>query len=246
MNVDNWNIWNRLSFKTTSYRKNFDMLIDNDNIISEHVGVISMLNIGERTSPTIIGEYTFSVWNINLTKINKINTKKLVQSHYLEDTYDEALKLIKNRELNINSYHKVIFIHSLILRKDFRKREITEEFIETIYRDYHDDNIAIIMLCRPIQDNKINAEHYFNDKYVQTKDAFQYHQIPAMKYYSLDELMVNKDTEINEYKLFNIAKKCGFNRIGESYLFMFDPASIIERLQLKQGLSNKLNTKSVS
>jgi hypothetical protein len=64
--------------------------------------------------------------------------------------------------------------------------------------------------------------------------------VPAMKYYSLDELLKNEDTEINEYKLFAVANRCGFQRINESHLFLFSPEKIDGRMREKQILSQHI------
>jgi len=246
MNIDNWNIWNSLTFKTLSYRKNFDLIIKNENIITEHVGTITMLNIFKRIPPTLVGEYGFSVWNVGLGRLTNINIKKLIKAHYLEDTYDELIKLINDDKLDLNKYNKLVLIHSLIIHPDFRKRGITEEFIESMFRDFHDNNTAIIMLCKPIQDNKINADYYFNDKIVQVRTELGFNNVPAMEYYTLNKLMDNKDTETNEYKLFAIAKKCGFERIADSHLFLFRPLPILSRFKEKGDVQDKINKESIT
>jgi hypothetical protein len=51
-----------------------------------------------------------------------------------------------------------------------------------------------------------------------------------------------QDTEKNEYKLFSVAAKCGFTRIGESYLFQYSPEKTIERMIEKREYKLKLNS----
>jgi hypothetical protein len=56
---------------------------------------------------------------------------------------------------------------------------------------------------------------------------------PAYQYYSLKNLHSKDDIEYNEYKLFAVADRCGFIRIGESRLFQFNPDKTIVRLLIK-------------
>ena len=56
---------------------------------------------------------------------------------------------------------------------------------------------------------------------------------PAYEYYSLNELHDKEDVEFNEYKLFAIADRCGFTRLGESRLFLFNPDKTVVRMLMK-------------
>lgn len=237
MNIKDWKLWNDITFKTQGYRKNFDMINTNDNFITEYDGIISEISLSKPKPPRPIGEYGFSVWNVELGKKFAVNFNHLIKEHSFEDTYGELLNVIKKKEINIRDYKKIILIHTYILHKDYRKRGITEEFIEMLYRDFYSENVAIMMLVKPFQDNPIDADFYFNRKSVsfrETNDFSEIINISATEYYSLNELIEKKDTEYNEYKLFAVANKCGFNRINESYLFIFSPEKIESRLQKKQ------------
>jgi len=226
-------ICSNLTFKTLSYRKNFDMFVNNENIITEHTGNISLLNINEMGSPLIIGEYGFSVWDIRLAKILNINVIKLIKSHKNDNIYDEVIS--NKKEFKFKDYNKMIFIHTLVLHPDYRKKEITDEFFEFIYRDFYSENNIIIGLFMPIQNNYINADVYFNHKNVPIKNEItdKFENIPAVKYYELDKLKEINDIETIEYKLFILASRCGFNRINNSHLFIFNPEKIIERIKDK-------------
>lgn len=232
-NMD-WKILTDITFKTHSYRKNFDLVNKNENFITECDGVISKIRIAERKPPIVVGEYGFSVWNIGMNKIFKIDFNKLIRQHKIENTYSELKKVIDADLIDINSCNKLILIHSLVLRPDFRKLEITEEFIEMIYRDYYDENNMIIALVKPFQDNPVDVDYYMKRKSVPLRrnlgDFDNVTNIPAMKYYGLTEFIDKKDTEFNEYKLFSVASKCGFSRIGESHLFQYSPEVTINRM----------------
>jgi hypothetical protein len=236
MDSKDWNLWSNITFKTQGYRKNFDMIKDDENFITEYDGTVSEIRLKERKMPVLIGEYGFSVWNINLGKKFGVNFDKLIKEHAIENTYGELVTTIKNKNLDISEYKKLVLVHTFILRKDYRKRGITEEFVEMLYRDFYCENIAIIALVKPFQNNPIDADFYFNRKSVSVKEEFNSEGtiIPAIEYYSLKELIDNKDTELTEYKLFSIASKCGFNRIDDSFLFTLSPEKIIERMEEKR------------
>jgi hypothetical protein len=229
-------LWTNITFKTQSYRKNFDFVNDNENIITECEGAISETRIAEQKSPFMVGEYGLSVWNLELGRKFGADIKKLIAEHSFENTYEELANVIKKKHLKINDVKKLVLIHTLILHQNYRKRGIFEEFVEMIYRDFYDDNTIIIALVKPFQDNPIDADYYFKRKFVQTRETVkskEVNNIPAIDYYSLHEFTKKNDTEINEYKLFSLVSRCGFNRINESHLFQFFPEKTIERMMKK-------------
>jgi len=234
-------LWSKITFKTHAYRKNVDFINDNENIITEHEGSIFEIRISEEKPPHIIGEYGFSVWNIRLAKKISPNIdiiSKLIYDHRHEDTYNELLKLIENKIFDINGYNKLILIHTLILRKDYRKMGITNEFIEMIYRDFFDEKNVIIALVKPFQYNQIDSDFYLKRKSVYVKKEVKSREIdkiPAIDYYSLDEFNKKDDIELNTYKLYSLANSCGFKRIDESNLFVFYPNKTIERIVEKNN-----------
>src|SRR5690606_33610830 len=123
---------------------------------------------------------------------------------------------------------------NFILHPNYRKHGITEEFIEFVYRGFYDDNNIIIALVKPLQDNPIDIDFFLNQKHVEVRRVVKnYHDVdvvPAKEYYSIEDLFKKTDREINEYKLFALANKCGFNRIGDSNLFTFNPERILQRI----------------
>jgi len=240
-----WNLWNNITFKTQAYRKNFDVINRNENFITEYDGMISEIRVNKRKPPRLVGEYGFSVWNIGLGKRFAVDFNKLIKEHAFENTYGELIKIIKKKEIDIGEYKKILLIHTFILNKEYRKHGITEEFIEMFYRDFYYIDIAIIMLVKPFQDNPIDADFYFNRKQVLVRESLDFSDaisISATEYYSLNELSKKNDTELNEYKLFAVANKCGFNRINNSHLFLFSPEKIEERLLEKQNFIQQTET----
>ena len=239
-----WNLWNNITFKTQGYRKNFDIVNTNENFITEYDGTISEIRFEKRKLPRPVGEYGFSVWNIGLGKKFAVNFDKLIKEHALEDTYSELVRVIKKKEIDVKNYKKIVLVHTFVLNKDYRKRGITEEFVEMLYRDFYDEDVAIIMLVKPFQNNLIDAEFYFNHKHILVREGLRTAgvAVPAPEYYSLNELLEKTDTEINEYKLFAVAHRCGFQRINESYLFQFTPEKIEDRMSEKQLFSQGVET----
>jgi hypothetical protein len=245
MDSKDWKLWNNITFKTQGYRKNFDFVNDDENIITEYEGSVSEVRIAEQKPPIIVGEYGFSIWNIDLGLKFGVNFDKLIKEHAIENTYAELRQMILKKEVDIHEFKKVVLIHTFILRKDYRKRGITEELIEMFYRDFYCKNTAIIALIKPFQDNPIDADFYYKRKSVMVKESIkplEVTKVPAFEYYQLNEFMEKTDRETNEYKLFSIGNKCGFSRIDGSYLFTYSPDKTVERMMAKREYA-KINEK---
>lgn len=246
MNRHQWELWSDLTFRTQSYRKNFDMITEDENIITEHSGVISKLRVNKHKPPMIIGEYGISVWNIKIAKSLGFNINRLIKKHDGEIIYNELTKNIENKNIDIRKFDKIVFVQNLVVRSDYRKLEVTEEFVEFLYRDFYDEKIAIIALVLPFQYNPIDLDFFTKKKYVEIREKVgklhDFELVLASKYYALDELIKNKtDRESNEYKLFSVASRCGFNRIDDSHLFMFTPDKTIERIGKKYDVKTLIN-----
>lgn len=242
--IDSLLLWSKLTFKTRCYRKNFDLVTENENIITEYEGSVSELRLANRERPFIIGEFTFSIWNIELAKTLNINVYDILKAYALEDSYKELKQAVDNNEIDFYKHQKIIIIHSFIVRADYRKRGITEEFIEAMYRDFYNVQNAMIVLAKPFQYNSIDKDYYQNHKFVKMLGVLDdIERIPAHEYYSLKDLYDKNDVEFNEYKLFAIADRCGFSRIGDSHLFLFSPKEIETRMVEKMKLAKQLNIK---
>jgi hypothetical protein len=220
------------------------LITENENIITEYEGSVSELRLANRQRPLIIGEYGFSVWNIDLAKTLNINVYDVLKVYALEDSYKELKQVVDNNEIDFYNYQKIVIIHSFIVRADYRKRGVTEEFIEAMYRDYHNVQNAMIILAKPFQYNSIDSDYYQNHKFVKMLGEFDdVERISAHEYYSLKDLYNKNDVEFNELKLFAVADKCGFSRIGDSHLFMFSPKKIETRMIEKTIIDKQLNIK---
>jgi hypothetical protein len=226
----------KLTFKTTAYRKNYDFITQDENIITECEGTISVLRLKEKKHPLIIGEYAFSIWNIELANMLKFDLYKLLKKFHSEDTYDELKSIVDSGLFDMMKYKKIVLLHSLVVHADYRKMFVTEEYIESIYRDYYDDGVAILALVKPYQNNG-NDKEYYEEKLLKllsaVKDTNNFENITASDYYSLKDFETKDDTEINEYKLFSVATRCGFNRIGDTHIFKFSPTKTVNRLLSK-------------
>ena len=232
-------ILNKLIFKTTTYNKNTNIVFKDDSFVTEYEGIINKLRIDDEKPPLHIGEFSMSQINFDIGKKFNADLKRYIIQRTNEDCYIDLIKLIKNKEINIENFDKVLFIHNLIIRPDHRKIGITEEFIEYIYRMFYRDGIKIIALVKPFQLKKDDYNYFMTEKVVDIRirlaDRAQ-QSFPAKTYYSLDELKQVEDIELSEYKLFALANKCGFYRVGDSYIFEFEPEKIIKRLRRKLAL----------
>lgn len=238
---NNIDLLSDLTFKTQGYRKNFDLINENDSIVTEYEGTITKLRLSSRKMPFLVGEYSISTWDIRLCKLLDIDLPKLFKSYEDDDIYDELLKATKNN-LDVYQYNKVVLINALVIHEDYRKKEITEEFAEMIYRDFYDDKTLVIAIVKPFQDYNINLDYYYNLHTIELSDNVRdksVTKISASEYYSLNKLIKKEDREMNEYKLFSVVNKCGFSRIGESFLFQFSPEKTIERIISKLKIKQK-------
>jgi hypothetical protein len=244
INKEKYLLFRDITFKTTFYHRNYDLIVPSENIISEHEGRISKLRILENKFPLQIGEFSLSVWNLKLGRDLNYNLYDLLKIHTNELIYDNTLNLLDKNLISFDDYDKIVFIHSLVIMKEFRKKEITEEFIEFIYKNFYNDKTLILALVFPIQYNNTIMDYYVNTGFVdlppQNSDLSE-KKIPKNKYYKLNEIISeNSDQELNEIKLFSIGQKCGFERIDESYIFKFNPTKTIERLKLKLNVLEKI------
>lgn len=230
-------LWVNLTFKSTCYHRNFDMSVDNENIITEHSGIISAVRIKEKKAPAHVGEYEYSIWNLILGRRLKFNIKKLLKVYSDEIQYQVLGEQIKNNEINLTNYNKLVVIDRIILHPDYRKRGVSEEFTEFMYRNYYDSKTLIIVYIKPIQEELLDEEFYINHKHLAIKETISrlepIKQILARDYYELDDLIVSDDSEFNLYKLYAVAARCGFERIGNSRLFIFNKQNTIKRLKKK-------------
>jgi hypothetical protein len=238
MNKNEYDLWNKIAFRTISYGRNFDLINKNESFITEHSGLISKIRLVEQKMPILVGEYGYSVWNIEFALKFGLDLNNLLLHYKAQNTYNELLRLTENSEFNILSYKKIVLIHNLVIHNDYRKSGISEEFIESIYRDFSDENTAIIALVKPIQYNEIDFDFYYKINKVKIRenihDLNDFKIVKASDYYSLNEFLKMEDRETNEINLFALASKCGFKRIGDSYLFKLEPSKIIERMKMKQ------------
>lgn len=229
-------VLNNLTFKTTSYNKNTNIVFKDDSFVTEYEGVITKIRIEQEKPPLHIGEFSMTQMNFDIARKFNANLKSYICDRTNEDCYIDLIKLIKEDKFTLEVYDKVFFIHNLIIRPDHRKLGVTEEFIEYIFRTFYREGTKVIALVKPFQLKKEDYAYFMNDKVIDVRirladRAMQ--SFPAKNYYSLDELQNVGDIEMSEYKLFALANKCGFYRLGESYIFEFEPEKIIKRLQRK-------------
>lgn len=237
-NNDDLMLWKNITFEIKGFRKNFDFIFENDNFITEYDGQISKLRINEDKLPIPIGEFGISVWNIKFANEFNVDLFKELKNYKLGDSHRELSYLISNNQFPFKNINKLVILHTLIIHPDYRKRGVTEEFVEFLYRDFgYDQNNLLIALVKPIQNNIIDRDFFWNKKRVMYQESVRGKSIAisGKDYYKLDDLLNNTDNEIIEYKLFSVASKCGFKRINESHIFYFDSNIIKKRLTKKRN-----------
>jgi hypothetical protein len=212
---------------------NFDFFCGNDNIITECGGEILYTNkerILERKLPILIGEYSLSVWDIDLANLFDLNIINLISDNP-HPLYEELLALINSNDFKINQYSKLIIINSLLIHKDYSNKGITEEFIETMFREYYNDKNAIIAYVIPFQNNPMDKNDYIKEKTVLIKENNDNKTYTANEYYGLSRFLDKKDHETNKLKLFSLATKCGFIRLDDkSNLFLLKQDKVLKRI----------------
>lgn len=235
-----FNLWNNLTFKATVYGKNFDLTYENESFITEYDGAISEVRIEQNKPPVPVGEYQFSIWNINFAKELGIDLLDNLEEYEIEDSYAELHELLNNNEISLDKTNKLILLHTVVIHPNYRKNGVTEELIEFLYREYvyGNNNNQLISLVKPVQNNPVDFDYFWYNKRVKYKETISknepYKEISAKDYYNLEDFLNQDDTEMTEYKIFSAAKRCGFKRIGESYLFVLDPKNVINRIKEKR------------
>ena len=221
-----------LSFNNKLYKTNYDLIIPNDNIITESDGTIYKLRIKEKKPPLFVGEYNLSIWNLKLGYLLNADIQEMIKKFSQEESYLELNNIINDKSFDINNYNKLIIIHSVVIKKEYRKNDVLNELIESIYREYNDDKTAILMYVKPIQYNKLEFELFSKIKEYDSNDDIHL-KISGKEYYSLNELETDTDAELNELKLFQRVHDCGFDRIENSKLFILSEDFILNRIITK-------------
>lgn len=238
--VRNYELWERLTFKTTNYGKNFDLISDNDSFISECDGDISEVRIDEDKPSFIVGEYCFSIWNLGLAREFGVDLLSIIDDDFTESAYTEIYDLINNKEIDLSKTDKLIIIHTMILHPKYKNKGVFDEFIEYIYSKYYwGGNNKLLALVKPVQTNEIDLDYYQKKKNIEIKQKLTKDSpvviMHANEYYGIDELLKKDDDEHNEYKLYAHACKSGFNRIGDTHIFEFKPEHIRFRMEEKRS-----------
>lgn len=235
----NHELWGSLTFKTLSYRKNYNFTIKEDNFITEFEGTVSEIRMGSGKPPFFAGEFNYTIWNIGLAKKFDVDLLDILSNYEYEDTYVGLSKAIDDGDFSFKDTDKLILLHNFILHPEYRKKGVTEEFIEAIYREHFvgGDN-QFVALVKPIQQNGVYYENYISNRVVRIKhsvyDDGPYEEMSSFKYFGIGDLESKTDAEKNQYQLYALAARCGFRRIGESDIFFFTPQIIEDRLADKR------------
>ena len=235
MQHKNREVLNNIVFRTTSFDRNEPLIYNNDNILTEGSGTITHVDFSAREhSNILVGEFEYTIWNLNYSRELNVNAIPLIKEHVRigQEQYNQIQNLNENEILNFNMINKLIIIHSFILNKKYKKLSIPEEFTEFLYKKYFQKNNKILIYSKPIQDNPIDLDYYCNEKkIINNKKHYS-----GRSYFDLDNLINEKDSEMNKYKVYSVASRCGFKRLGESDIFELKPTIIKNKINNKVQL----------
>ena len=237
-NFDNMKLWHMLKFKDNAHLSNFDILTENDNLIVEHTGEIIKLRFLEDKPPLPIGDFSYSIWNFKFDKMINNNLLSIMKDYMGNENhpYVDLYRILSDKTLNIQNIDRLIVIHTLILHEDYRKKNIPEEFVEFIYKQFNNDKDIVICNTTPIQHNFEDFDYYNNFKSIEIKNSLNLPAtiIKAKDYYKINEL-ASDDDEIDLYKVYGVASRCGFNRIEETNLFILNTNRVLNRMLHKHN-----------
>jgi len=236
---NNINLWRTLKFKYTAHSSNYDILTSSDNLITEYTGEIIKLRFIDNKPPLPIGDFSFSVWDFGLDRILNNNLIDVMNSGFglKNHPYFSIYEFLKKGVLNIKTINKLIIIHSLILHPSFRGKDISQEFVEFIYKQFADNENNIILLnATPIQYNEEDFEYYNNFKSIEIKEDLKLPAtiIKAKEYYNFEKLS-SGDDEKDLYKVWGVASKCNFNHIENSNIFILNTNGVLNRMLHKHS-----------
>lgn len=218
---------NYITFKTTSYCRNFDMFDDNDDTVCDVEGRMTKLNT---STTTTIGIFDYSIINLNLSRLLKYDIKKMLYSRgfssgdeYLLESFASLFELIKSNNLDTSLYSKLVLVHMLAIKKEYRGLDMVQQFTEYLYRNHYDVNTGILVHVKPFQYNFIGKDNYLDERNVESNNK----SYLLCDYFNLEMFSIEDDYEMSNYKLFSIAKKVGFNRVSnDNNIFMLDSSII--------------------
>lgn len=166
-----------------------------------------------------------SYFDVKIPDIIDGNIDILKEFHeYYTSNYDK----IKEK------YERVYLVYPLILKEEYKKHNITQEFVNYIFKSHYSINNLILFLVSPIQSNKENyniIKDYGEVEIIENLDSEKTKWVKTVDYYEMEKLK-NKydDMEYSTYKLYSLANKCGLKRIDNTNLFFLSEKSIIEKI----------------
>ncbi len=248
--ISNLKILENLAFKTKVCHRNFDMISLNESFTTDLEGSITLVRIEENLPPIQIGEFYINIFNFDIARTFDVDLLPLIYAHDKEGSYTDFIDMIKannkNKIFDFETINKLYYVNNFIIRPEFRKLGVCEEFTEFLYKNFHNKNNEIMILAKPLQLIEDDFKYFTTERWVENRMNLQSQDIeisPANDYYKLDKLLeYNNDLELCTYKLFAVASRCGFSRTGDdSYIFKFESEKIIKRIKAKQKLYKNKN-----
>lgn len=248
--VPNLKVLENLAFKTKLCHRNFDMISINESFTTDLEGSITLVRIEENLPPLQIGEFYINVFNFDIARTFNVDLLPLIYGHNKEGSYVDFIDLIKTSSkkslIDLDTVNKIYYVNNFIIRPEFKKLGVVEEFAEFLYKNFYNVNNEILLLVKPFQSIKDDYKYFTTERWVENRMNLQSPDTEitlARDYYKLNKLLdYNDDLELNTYKLFAVASKCGFVRtIDDSFIFRFEPGKIIKRIKTKLKINRNKN-----
>lgn len=217
--------YERIVFEVTTRTSNVDVLTPNDSMITICDGIIRDV----KPNKTIkIGDFNINIIHIGMADILNVKFDDIIKGLAFGELCDDLTTINNDNSTHLNSYKKVIIVSAFILIKKYRKKNILDEFLEFLYKNYYNKDYLILFQALPFQYNEIMSELVFTFNATDSKGKITDNTI--YDYYELNEFEKEDDQELNKFKLYGHMTKHGCKRIGDTDMFRFYPHYIENKI----------------
>lgn len=222
------NILKKLTFTSIGHHKNYDFMFKDESYFNGFEGKITKLRVNEKLKPEVIGCYEFEMWRNDISEQLGLNLNDYLYRFKDYSDFYHITDIIDDKKIDLKKYDKIVFVNTLMLKSEYRGMDVTSEFVEYMYRNYFDRQTLMLFLIKPVQNN-LDFNDIYNNSTIKLEDGSV---IKKSKLFELNKF-IDLDFEISEFKLFNLAKKSGLERINGSNIFMLNPTKVLTRMANK-------------
>jgi hypothetical protein len=229
----------RLIFINTEFSKNkIEPEIQGiDKFITNYESNIVINWDKEKKPLEILGQFNVLELNIRLSSLLGYEILNKFEGEL--EVYKEFYELLNsNKDEVYEKYNRILYVTNPILKDSYKGKKILPELIEHIYRTMYSDRVLIIFLVKPLQELKNLFFFYRAFKQIVIKTEFNkinIKQVSANEYFNLDDLVKKyDDLELQNYKLFDLAKSCGLKKMERTTnLFFLSENKVLENIKNK-------------